>query len=74
MTTTMESSGDDDDRGDSRNGIKRGEAVRRNPMKRDFILAMSMFVAMAVVGTTFGLWYVYTYGPSRVPSVVDSRR
>lgn len=28
------------------------------PRRREFILAMSIFVALAVVGTIFALWYV----------------
>lgn len=32
-------------------------------MKREFILAMSIFVAMAIVGTLFGLWFLVQYGP-----------
>lgn len=43
-------------------------------MKREFILAMSIFVAMAVVGTGFALWFVTAYGPQKAPSTLDSRR
>lgn len=43
-------------------------------MKRDFILAMSMFVAMAITGTAFGLWYVSTYAPTQPPLALDPRR
>lgn len=42
--------------------------------KRDFILAMSMFVAMAVIGTAFGLWLTSQYGPQRAPQTLDARR
>ena len=34
-----------------------------SPEKRQFILAMSIFVAMAVVGTLFGLWFVFQFAP-----------
>jgi hypothetical protein len=43
-------------------------------VKREFILAMSMFVAMAVVGTGFALWFVTVYGPQQAPPTLDSRR
>jgi len=34
-----------------------------SPMKREFILAMSIFVAMAIVGVAFGLWFAIQYAP-----------
>lgn len=36
--------------------------------KREFILAMSLFVAAAVVGTGFSLWYVANYAPTSAPA------
>ena len=36
-----------------------------SPQKREFILAMSIFVAMAVVGTLFGLWFVFQFAPGQ---------
>jgi hypothetical protein len=31
--------------------------------QREFILAISLFAVMAVVGTGFGLWYVTYFSP-----------
>ena len=42
-------------------------------MKREFILAMSIFVAMAVIGTGFGLWFVSHYAPTRSPAAATAR-
>ena len=43
-------------------------------MKREFILAMSIFVTMAIVGTAFGLFYVSQFGPARTTVTVDPKR
>lgn len=42
--------------------------------KREFILAFSVFVVMAVVGVSFGLWYALNYAPNVAPATLDSRR
>jgi len=33
--------------------------------QRDFILAMTIFLLMAAVGTAFGLWFTMHYAPLR---------
>jgi hypothetical protein len=41
-------------------------------VKREFILAMSIFVTMAIVGTAFGLWYT-SYLVTHSPNAAQSR-
>ena len=43
--------------------------------QREFILAMTMFVLMAIVGTAFGLWFTFQFGSAHVtPQTIDQRR
>lgn len=43
--------------------------------KREFILACSIYVGMAVTGTIFSLWFTYTHTPGHTaPPTLDSRR
>lgn len=43
--------------------------------KNEFILACTIFVSLAVVGTVFSLWFTYTFAPShQAPPTLDSRR
>jgi hypothetical protein len=34
------------------------------PRRREFVLAMTIFVMLAVIGTAFALWFVYVTVPS----------
>jgi hypothetical protein len=47
------------------------EPPANSPLKREFILAMSIFVAMAIVGTIFGLWFVFHYAPANPTPVAN---
>lgn len=43
--------------------------------KREFILACTIFVSMAVVGTVFALWFTFNYAPTyTTPPTIDARR
>jgi len=51
------------------------EPEPKSPMRSEFILAMSIFVAMAVVGTAFALWFVAHYASTPThPTPVASPR
>ena len=50
------------------------DAMKEDAMKREFILAISIFVTMAVVGTLFGLWFVSRYAPTPSAPVVTPAR
>jgi hypothetical protein len=41
--------------------------------KNEFVLAMSIFVTMSVIGTAFGLWMVGAYNakPASTPATVE---
>jgi hypothetical protein len=43
--------------------------------KNEFVLAMSIFVAMSVIGTAFGLWMVGSYNakPASAPPTVEGQ-
>jgi hypothetical protein len=43
-------------------------------VKRDFILALSMFVACAVVGSILGVWMVYHFNTANPPGPSDWMR
>lgn len=43
--------------------------------RREFILASAIYVAFAVIGTVFSLWFTYNYAPAKsAPPTLDSRR
>jgi len=45
----------------------------KDAMKREFILAGSIFVAMAIVGAVFALWFVFNYAPARPAPMATAR-
>lgn len=56
-------------RKETASGVGRNDAdAKETLMRREFILAISIFAAMAVFGTVFGVWFASSYGPKHSPA------
>jgi len=51
-----------------------GKPNREDAIRRDFILALVMFVLCAVIGTAFALYTVIPVASDKPPAVLDPRR
>ncbi len=61
-------------KGGTRNPVAADEGKSEGTSRRnEFVLAMSIFVAMSIIGTAFGLWMVgmHKANPAGAPATVE---